>query len=230
MAKRSERLLALMQSLRRRRRPVSGQVLADELGVSLRSLYRDIATLKSMGAAVGGEAGLGFQLRADYFLPPLTFTNEEVEALVLGLRTLVQGPDDEMSATARDVSSKLSAVLPAGRRDELEAVGLFAMPRNANSGDPRLGQMRRAIREELQVSIQYRDAAGAPTDRIVYPIALGYFRDRQVLIAWCTLRMDWRQFRIDRVDSLAVLSSHLPEPRRTLFHRWRTAFKLPDIG
>jgi predicted DNA-binding transcriptional regulator YafY len=230
MAKRSERLLALMQSLRRRRRPVSGQILAEETGVSLRSLHRHIDTLKAMGAAIDGEAGLGFQLRADYFLPPLMFTNEEIEALVLGLRTLVHGPDDEMSATARDATSKLSAVLPGGRREEMEAVGLFAMPRNSEGGDPRLGQMRRAIREELQVSIRYRDAEGAPTGRTIYPIALGYYRDHQVLIAWCTLRADWRQFRIDRIDGLNISASHLPEPRRTLFHRWRTSFNLPDIG
>ena len=100
MAKRSERLLNLMQALRRRRRPVSGAVLAEEMGVSLRSVYRDIETLKSMGAAIDGEAGVCFQLRAEHFLPPLMFTDEEVEALVLGLRGLIYGPDSEMAAIA----------------------------------------------------------------------------------------------------------------------------------
>ena len=113
MAKRSERLLNLMQALRRRRRPVSGAVLAEEMGVSLRSVYRDIETLKSMGAAIDGEAGLGFQLRAEHFLPPLMFTDEEIEALVLGLRGLIYGPDGDMAATARDAASKIEAVLPA---------------------------------------------------------------------------------------------------------------------
>ena len=228
MAKRSERLLALMQALRRRRRPVTGAVLAEEMGVSLRSLYRDIDTLKSMGAAIDGEAGLGFQLRADYFLPPLMFTDEEVEALVLGLRTLIYGPDAEMSATARDASAKLAAVLPPERRGDMDAVGLFAMPRATDGADWRLGQLRRAIREERQVAIRYHDAEGAPTGRTIYPLALGYYENRQVLVAWCTLRTDWRRFRIERIDGLDVLEAPLPEPRRTLFHRWRTSLSLPD--
>ncbi|MCC5621583.1 YafY family transcriptional regulator [Nostoc sp. CHAB 5715] len=230
MAKRSERLLALMQALRRRRRPVTGQVLADETGVSLRSLYRDIDTLKSMGAAIDGEAGLGFQLRADYFLPPLMFTEEEVEAVVLGLRTLIYGPDGEMSATARDASAKLAAVLSPERRQDMDAVGLFVMPRSVGGDDFRLGQLRRALRGEQQVNIRYRDAEGAPTGRTIYPLALGYYENRQVLVAWCTLRQDWRRFRIERIDSLDVLEARLPEPRRTLFHRWRTSLGLPDLS
>jgi predicted DNA-binding transcriptional regulator YafY len=154
MANRSERLLLLMQALRRRRRPVTGQVLADELGISLRSLYRDVDTLKSLGAAVDGEAGLGFQLRADYFMPPLMFSDQEVEALVLGLRTLIYGPDGEMSRTARDATAKIAAVLPTGRRDEMESIGLFAMPRaEGDSEDRRLADLRRALREEVQVHI-----------------------------------------------------------------------------
>src|SRR5690606_24139692 len=93
MAKRSERLLLLMQAFRRRRRPVAGQALADELGISLRSLYRDIDTLRGQGVAIDGEAGVGFQLRADNFLPPMSFSDVEIEAVVLGLRRVVHGRD-----------------------------------------------------------------------------------------------------------------------------------------
>jgi predicted DNA-binding transcriptional regulator YafY len=229
LGKRSERLLALMQALRRRRRPVAGVVLAEEMGVSLRSLYRDIETLKSMGAAIDGEAGLGFQLRADYFMPPLMFSDEEVEALVLGLRLLMQGPDQEMARTARDASSKISAVLPPERRNEMEFVGLFAIPPyNLPMANP-LADLRRAMREERQVTLGYRDNQGQVTDRTVYPIALGYFEHHQVLMAFCTLRQDYRSFRIDGMQTVKVLSETLPEPRRTLFHRWRTARNLPDL-
>lgn len=230
MAKRSERLLALMQALRRRRRPVTGQVLAEEMGVSLRSLYRDIETLKSMGAAIDGEAGLGFQLRADYFMPPLMFTDEEVEALVLGLRTLIYGPDADMSRTARDASAKIAAVLPPERRDEMDSVGLFAMPRpEARDEDRRLADLRTALRQERQVRFAYRDLKGVQSERTVYPVALGYYENRQVLVAWCTMRADYRRFRIDGMESVTMLDSPLPEPRRTLFHRWRTALALPDL-
>jgi len=229
MAKRSERLLALMQALRRRRRPVAGQVLAEETGVSLRSLYRDIETLKSMGAAIDGEAGLGFQLRADYFLPPLMFGQGEIEALVLGLRTMIYGPDAEMSAAGRDALSKIAAILPAERRDEMDAVGLFAMPPRGEGADMRLSELRHAVREERQVELSYRDLRGNASRRIVYPLALGYYEDRQVLVAWCTLRQDYRRFRIDGMEAVTLLPDPLPQPRRTLFHRWRTLLGLPEL-
>ena len=220
-----------MQALRRRRRPVSGQVLAEETGVSLRSLYRDIETLKSMGASIDGEAGLGFQLRADTFMPPLMFSEEEVEALVLGLRTLIYGPDGEMSRLARDASAKIAAVLPPERRSEMESVGLFAMPRAANDGaDAVLPKLRRAVRAERQVQLRYRDRGGEATERVIYPVALGYYEDRQVLVAWCTLRQDYRRFRIDGMLAVAVLEQALPVPRRTLFHRWRSSNNLPDLS
>ena len=229
MAKRSERLLSLMQALRRRRRPVTGAVLAEEMGVSLRSVYRDIETLKSMGAAIDGEAGVGFQLRAEHFLPPLMFTDEEIEALVLGLRGLIYGPDGEMAATARDAASKIEAVLPKARRDDMLSVGLFVIPpRTVDEANP-LGRLRRALREEKQVWLGYRDKSGALSERTVYPVALGYFEGYQTLVAWCTHRHDFRSFRIDGINALEVLEAAMPEPRRTLFHRWSSALNLPDL-
>ncbi len=230
MARRSERLLELLQALRRRRMPVSGQVLAEEMGVSLRSLYRDIATLKSMGAAIDGEAGLGFQLRAEHFLPPLMFTDEELEAVVLGLRGLIYGPDGEMAATARDASAKIAAVLPGERRDEMETIGLFVIPRSGETPESRiLGPLRRALREERQVWLGYRDKSGALSERTIWPVALGYFENHQTLVAWCTLRNDYRSFRVDGMQAVELLEARLPEPRRTLFHRWSQARRMPSL-
>ena len=218
-----------MQALRRRRRPVTGATLAEEMQVSLRSLYRDIETLKSMGAAIDGEAGVGFQLRADYFMPPLMFSDEEVEALVLGLRTLMQGPDLEMARTARDASSKISAVLPPERRGEMESVGLFAIPPyNLTMSNP-LADIRRAMREERQIRLRYRDKKGEVTERVAFPVALGYFENHQSLVAWCTLRDDFRSFRVDGMQAMTVLDERMPEPRRTLLFRWRAAHNAPDL-
>lgn len=229
MAKRSERLLALMQALRRRHYPVAGHVLAEETGVTLRSLYRDIETLKGMGAEIDGEPGIGFQLRGDYFLPPLMFSVEEIEALMLGLRTLVHGPDAEMRATALDAMAKLGAVLPAGRRAEMQAVGLYAIPDADRPEDSFLAAIRLAIRDERQVELEYCDVAGEVTSRTIYPVGLGYFKGRQTLVAWCTLRCDWRHFRTDRMEGLRVLEARLPEPRRTLLHRWQHETGMPDL-
>lgn len=132
---------------------------------------------------------------------------------MLGLRTLIYGPDSDMAATARDATAKITAVLPAGRREETDVVGLFAMPRTADEPcQPALADLRRRSREERQVQLSYRDLDGRATDRIIYPVALGYYEDRQVLVAWCTVRVDYRRFRIDGMTGVRLLDQHLPEP------------------
>lgn len=230
MGKRSERLLTLIQALRRRRRPVTGQVLAEETGVSLRSLYRDIAALKAMGAAIDGEAGLGFQLNADLFLPPLMFSEGEIEALVLGLRMLIHGPDAELATLAEDASAKIAAVIPKERREEMQSIGLFAIPRQEVAAtSAALGALRRALREELQVHLRYKSGEEISSERVIYPVALGYFEASQMLVAWCTMRQDFRRFRADRIEEAVVLEEKLPEPRRTLLHRWRVLNDIPDL-
>ena len=199
-------------------------------GVSLRSVYRDIETLKSMGAAIDGEAGVGFQLRAEHFLPPLMFSNEELEALVLGLRGLIHGPDGEMALTARDATAKIEAVLPKAMRAEMTSIGLFVLPSRNTDADNVLGRLRRSLREERQVWLGYRDKSGAISERTVYPFAIGYFEGHQTVAAWCTLRHDFRMFRVDGITAMELLELPLPEPRRTLFHRWSSANTLPDLS
>src|SRR5215472_5836791 len=118
---RAERLLDLMQALRLRRRPVAGQALAAELGVSLRTLYRDIAALQAQGAWIEGEAGLGYVLRPGFMLPPLMFSEDEIAALVLGSRWVAERGDAELALAARHALAKIAAVLPADLRPELDA-------------------------------------------------------------------------------------------------------------
>src|ERR1700722_8003533 len=128
---RSERLLALLQSLRRRRRPVTGRVLADELGVSLRTLYRDIASLQGQGAEIEGEAGLGYILKPGFWLPPLMLSGEEIEALVLGARWVEARTDEKLAIAARDAIVKITAVLPPRVRDDVETSTLVVPPGKA---------------------------------------------------------------------------------------------------
>src|SRR5919107_2828813 len=158
---RSSRLLDLIQVLRRHRRPVSGQHLATELGVSLRTIYRDIATLVAQGAPIDGEAGLGYVLRPGFVLPPLMFTVEEIEALVLGSRWVAQQADRPLAEAARNALAKIGAVLPGDQHDGLEATGLLAAP-----GEPLVAQpanltlLREAIRRERKIRIGYASASG----------------------------------------------------------------------
>ncbi|WP_165673435.1 helix-turn-helix transcriptional regulator [Metapseudomonas otitidis] len=219
---RSQRLLDLLQILRRHRYPVAGHVLADALGISLRTLYRDIATLQQQGAHIEGSAGLGYLLRPGFELPPLMFSLEEIEALVLGMRWVGRRGDCRLMGAARDVLAKVGAVLPPALREELETSTLLIGPAPASDvPDARLEQVRDAIRREHRVQLGYRDADGQASQRVVWPFALGYFEQARVLVTWCELRQATRHFRLDRVETLQDLGQRYPRRRQVLLREWR---------
>jgi predicted DNA-binding transcriptional regulator YafY len=229
MAPRSERLLLLMQALRRRRQPVSAKTLAQETGVSIRSLYRDIATLRAMGAVIDGEAGVGYLASTDYFLPPLSFASGEIEALVLGLRGLLHGPDGELTAAARDAEAKLLAALPPDRRDEMRAVALFAFPPKSDRAARYLADIRKALRQERVLHLVYADRNGVVTTRDIWPLALGYRDDGQMLLAHCTLRGGFRQFAVNRIQTITPATTRIGQRRQILLDRWIAENGLPDM-
>ena len=146
---RSERLLQLLQVLRRHRHPLSGSAIASELGISLRTLYRDVATLQSQGARIDGAPGLGYVLQAGFTLPPLMFSTDELEALVLGSRWVAERGDTRLAAAARDALAKIAAVLPAELRHELDSAALLVGPGEPIAvGDAEVAALRQAIRSE----------------------------------------------------------------------------------
>ena len=171
---RSERLLDLLQLLRRHRQPHSGAVIAADMGISQRTLYRDIATLQSQGASIDGAPGLGYLLKPGFTLPPLMFSADEVEALVLGSRWVGQRGDTRLAAAARDALAKIAAVLPAGLRHELDTSALIVAPGEPiAAGDAEVAAIREAIRLEHKLDIRYRDLAGQNSSRTIWPFALG---------------------------------------------------------
>lgn len=219
---RSERLLALLQALRRRRSPVSGRVLADELGVSLRTLYRDIASLQGQGAEIDGEAGLGYVLKPGFWLPPLMLSGEEIEALVLGARWVGARTDEQLARAAHDAIAKIAAVLPPRLRDDIEASTLIVAPGKAPSAaSPDLAQIRAAIRAERKLALEYQDAQGSRTERTIWPFGVGYFDEARVVMAWCELRQGFRHFRADRIATCRTLEARYPLGRRRLLNDWR---------
>jgi len=219
---RPERLLALLQALRRHRRPVSGQALAEETGVSLRTLYRDIASLQAQGAAIEGAPGLGYVMKPGFMLPPLMFGPEEIEALALGMRWVADRGDPGLVDGARNAMAKIAAVLPPELRRELEASALLVgagMKRPHATTPP--DQLREAIRAERRLRLAYRDPSGATTRRVVWPFALVYFEQSRVLSAWCELREDFRNFRADRIVEAETLAERYPRRRQALLREWR---------
>jgi predicted DNA-binding transcriptional regulator YafY len=225
---RAARLLDLVQALRRRRGPVAGAVLAGELGVSLRTLYRDVATLQAQGAAIEGEAGVGYVLRSGFLLPPLMFADEELEALVLGSRWVAANGDPTLARAARDALAKIAAVLPGERRETFDEPGLLVADRHPRATAPvGLDLLRRALREERKLTLLYRDAEGRETRRLVWPIALGFFETTRVLAAWCESRAAFRHFRVDRMVAAEIEETRPPRRRRTLLAEWRRAEGIP---
>ena len=219
---RAERLLQLMQALRRRRHPVSGADLARELNISLRTLYRDIAALQTRGARIDGERGVGYVLRPGFMLPPLMFSDEEIEALVLGSRWVADRADGALGAAARNAMAKIGAVLPPELRRDLETSGLLVGPGPVvNDRDTDLATIRASIRSERKLEIRYRDEQGSETSRVVWPFALGFFDQVRMLAAWCELRKGFRHFRADRIEALAIVDERYPRRRQALLKEWR---------
>ena len=226
---RSERLLALIQVLRRHRRPVSGRRLAEEMGVSLRTIYRDLQTLAGQGAPIEGEAGIGFVLRPGFLLPPLMFRDEEIEALVLGSRWVAQQSDPALATAAQDVVAKILTVLPEHLKQRVEYSALFPVPVDESVPDAVDGKvLREAMRRERKLRIVYRDGQGRKSRRVIWPLALAFHQRVRLLVAWCETRRGFRHFRTDRIASAEMLGDALPRRRLQLLREWRAHEGLPD--
>ncbi|WP_119270821.1 helix-turn-helix transcriptional regulator [Taklimakanibacter deserti] len=219
---RAERLLNLIEELRRHRRPVPGIDLARALHVSIRTLYRDIASLRALGAGIEGEPGLGYVLRSGFLLPPVMFTVEEVDALILGSRWVADRADKPLAVAARRAMARLSAVMPNELVDRVEAQYLLVGPSAYSSRETiDMSVVRRAIHRERKLLIHYSDSAGKNSERVIWPFLLSYFDGGRLISAWCELRDGLRHFRTDRISSLSEMSSRYPRRRHDLIKLWR---------
>jgi predicted DNA-binding transcriptional regulator YafY len=222
----TERLFAVMDALRRHRRPVTAAALAQEQGVSVRTLYRDIQTLVGLGAPIDGEAGVGYMLKPGFFLPPLMFTPEELEALVLGARWVGAQPDDGLGAAAKNALAKIATASPEDLRDRINDTGLWPVAVWAEKKPmPILGDVRLAMRTEKAVLIAYEDEAGNSTERTVWPVQLAYYEGKQTIAAWCCLRGAFRHFRTDRIAALTITETRYGKRRAVLERDWRDTWQ-----
>jgi predicted DNA-binding transcriptional regulator YafY len=219
---RSARLLSLLQTLRGRRRPVTAAQLADEMEVSERTIYRDLAELIAQRAPIEGAAGVGYTLRPGLFLPPLMLSEDETEAVLLGLRYVDQRGDEVLTKAAAVALAKISSVLPSEVQTALAFP--FVMPGPPCRGFPPnkvpLSQLRAAIRSQIRLAIIYGDEKKRRSERVVWPIILGFMDSARVLGAWCELRKDFRTFRTDRILS-AKEGERFAGTRGDLLRRFR---------
>lgn len=218
---RSSRLFDLMQVLRRHRGSVSGSELARETGVSLRTLYRDIATLQGMGAHIEGEAGVGYILRPGFLLPPMSFTEEELQAIVVGAQWVSRQTDDSLALAAQNAVAKIGAVLPPERRRALDDNALYVGHHKEDTSALDLRQVRQAMRDQRKMHITYQDKDGTASDRTIWPIVLGFVESKRFIAGWCELRKDFRLFRVDRIEKAQFLDERYEGNRHQLVKQWR---------
>ena len=215
--RRADRLFRIVQYLRGRRLTTAA-FLAGRLGVSLRTVYRDVRDLSLSGVPVEGEAGVGYRLKAGFDVPPLMFTLNEIEALAVGARMVEAWGGPVLADSARSAIEKIVAALPAERRAAVEQTRLYAPSFHVDAAAmARLESVRAAIGERRVLRLDYRDAQGKPSERQVWPVALAFWGGTWTLGAWCESREDWRNFRVDRIASLAALERRYPDqPGRRL--------------
>lgn len=213
MAK-SDRLLRLMQLFRRLPAPVTAARLAEDLGVSMRTLYRDIDALRAAGARIDGEAGLGYTMAEDVALPPQTLTRLEVEALSVGLAEVQYRGDPALAHAAADARAKITASLhETQQRDVLHAVSQVHRFTEHAAASIDISLIREACWDEREIDIRYRDKHGAITQRRVQPLSVLYFEWAVMLLAFCTLRQDYRSFHVTNIESAAATNTSF-RPRR----------------
>src|SRR5262245_53623611 len=199
--RKASRLFEIIQILRLAGKPVTAATMAETLEVTVRSVYRDIAALQAMRVPIEGGRGIGYILRPGFDLPPLMFSIEEMEAIVLSLALLERTGDGELKHAAKRVNQKIAAAVPAPLRQALHSKALYAWGSAAPSPvGIDLALVRRAIRDEQKLNIDYRDEFGRGTERTVRPVALIYYSETANIVAWCELRAAIRNFRSDRVE------------------------------
>ncbi len=207
--RRADRLLQIIQILRRSTGPTTAQALAEELEIVPRTIYRDIAALKALRVPVDGEAGVGYVLRPGYDLPPLMFCTAEVEAVVLGLAMVVERGDAQLRRGAQDALAKIHAVLPPEVADNAWKATLLVphpLERGVGFGE-HIVAIRTAIRESRKVSISYSDANGQRSQRTIWPLGLYLYSHVTLICAWCEARQDFRAFRSERIEQCRILKA-----------------------
>ncbi|CAM3280196.1 transcriptional regulator [Pseudomonas floridensis] len=224
---RSHRLFELMQVFRRHRMTVSGEALARELGVSLRTIRRDVATLQGMGADIDGEPGLGYLLKPGFVLPPLSFTEEEIQALVIGAQWVSRQTDDKFAFAVKNALAKINAVLPADMRPTLDDESFYISRPLIAPTSIDLSEIRRALRDQYKLSITLC-IEHAPLDpQIVWPIMLGFIEASRYVVAWCESDSQYRTISIADIASAHVLEERYTRNRRQLIKEWRASGTLP---
>src|SRR5580692_4711433 len=220
--RRADRLFQIIQIMRRTNRLVTATMLAEELEVSKRSVYRDIADLIGQRVPIRGEAGLGYVLDKDFDMPPLMLTPDELEAAVLGAQWVAERGDPVLAGAARDLIAKIATAIPERLRCFIAEPTISPPPGNPLAPDGLdIAKARLWIRSGRKIRIRYRNQEMQESERTIWPVILGYAETVRLLIAWCELRQDFRHFRTDRILAAEFLEENYDCHPSALRTRWK---------
>ncbi|MFT3776020.1 MAG: YafY family protein [Minicystis sp.] len=220
--RRADRLFQIIQILRRQRAPITADALAAELETSKRTVYRDVADLVSQRVPIRGEAGTGYVLERGYDMPPLMLTPDEIEVAVLGAQWVAARGDAALRTAAKDLVAKIAATVPERLRPLVLDPATGVPPALKVTPDALdMPAVRAAIRAGTKIALRYRDEKGGESERVIWPIVVGYLESIRILVAWCELRRDFRSFRTDRVLDATFLGETYGEKPSALRARWK---------
>ena len=221
--RRGDRLFEIIEILRRAKGPISAQSIGEELGVTKRTVYRDVAALIGQGVPINGEAGVGYVLEPGFHMPPLMLTPDEIEAVMLGALWVQTRGEPELVLAAKKLITKLEAVAPEKYRtsylEPVVSVAPGAQPEEVLGA----AAIRLAIRRRKKIALAYSDNSGQKTRRVIWPILLGYRDTSRIIAAWCELRMGFRYFRTERIVEADALEDSIPRRMDLLRAEWRNA-------
>lgn len=228
----AERLFELTLLLRSRRTAITAEAIAELMQVSQRTVYRDIQSLIMAGVPVTGEPGVGYLIRPGNHLPPLLFTPEELQALIVGSRMVQAFTDKDLAQGAQTAELKIRSILTEQLK-QLAEQQPYRIP-ILESDDPLReihGRLRKACEQHRKIRIFYRDEKQQGSERILWPLAMVGWSGRWTLLAWCELRQDYRNFRFDRIQFLEKLADcFVPTETISLSHYLQHIIGVHDSG
>ncbi len=221
--RRGDRLFEIIEVLRRAKGPISAQSIGSELGVTKRTVYRDVAALIGQGVPINGEAGVGYVLESGFHMPPLMLTPDEIEAVTLGVLWVQTRGEPELALAAEKLITKLETVAPDKYRTSFLEPVVSVAPVEQPEEVLGAASIRLAIRRSRKIALAYADSGGRKTRRVIWPILLGYRDTSRIIAAWCELREGFRYFRTERITEAEVLDTPIPRRMDILRSEWRRA-------
>jgi len=223
--RRGDRLFEVIEILRRAKKPMSAGAMATELEVCKRTIYRDIATLMAQRVPIRGEAGVGYVLEAGFHMPPLMLTADEIEAAILGAQWVQTRGDPGLRSAAEKLIAKIQAVAPGDLDCFFSAPATGVAPVHPPEERLSSSEVRKAIRQQKKIRLRYMDEKDVVTERVIWPLLLGYRDEGRIIAAWCELRQAFRYFRTERITDAEILAETVPKRRDLLRAEWQAAME-----